>query len=191
MASGYLGLEILSAAKYLGDNPSYRVVTSRGQATFTNVEKLRSQTTFRNAIFAATNFLPPPMKAEKWDSFSKMLVNCADQTDIGEDVTMDGKFRSWIAQYTRAHTPLDDEDPNSDRPFYKDDYLCIYGDTFRRWVKMQIGDVISVQELGTQLRIIGSQPGSVEITLKNGRKTFRPTWMIPMKKLEPEKSEKP
>lgn len=178
ICSGITGIKILAVKKYIGTNPSYEVKTVLGDARFKSVNELQNQTAFRNEIFGQSDYLMPQIKADRWVKLMNLLVSVADQSDFGDEGTTEGLMRTWISGYIRTHEPLDDGDPYNDSPFYSGDYVCLYNDHFRRWLSMQFGEKLTYRELGMNFRSINAVPGTIQISLKNGKKTFRPTWKV-------------
>lgn len=189
IASAMVGVQVISVRKFIGTNPSYHIQTAIGEATFKNVAELQNQTTFRNKIYGSTNYLFPPLKTQKWIKLMNYISAVADQVDTGDEGTAGGLMRSWISSYIRTHEPLDEGDPMNDSPFYAGSFICIYNDHFRRWLSMQYGEKLTYQDLGTNFRAIDAEPGSIQISLKNGKKTFRPLWKVPESFILGEKDE--
>ena len=82
--SSAMGIRILKLVKYRGDPPQYWMSTEDGDITLGTANNLMNQTTFRAAIFGATNTALPACKRQEWDRRVSALGRICEEVDVGE-----------------------------------------------------------------------------------------------------------
>jgi len=180
-ASKLIGFEVIRVLKFSGENPSYQITTEHGSTLFTGIEAVQNQNTFRNKFSARANKNMQRFKQGVWDRITNCILNAAEETNIGEESTVHGMVKAWIASYLSSHTLQDDFDIDRDSPYIEGEYVCLYSDHFRKWMKIIYGENIKYQELGMYMRIVHCIPSTIEVKLSNGKWTDRNLWKVPAK----------
>lgn len=175
-----LNIDIIRVIKFLGEQPSYRIVTQQGEFTLGNIENLIEYRYFKRRVAEFLNIMIPPYSAKEWDNIAQALLSIIEEKEIGSENTTKGEVQIWLDRYLADYEPatiIDDDILISMNPFYKDDGVYIFGPALREWLNKR-GDKIPSKVLGQKLRIYGAKPETINCTI-NEKPTTRSVWRLP------------
>lgn len=180
--SNLLDIRILKAVKYTCDPPQYRLITSRGTVKLTDAGQLLSQTQFRKAILSGTDVVVPKFKGDKFDGIVQAIVNSCVEESLGEEATDAGTAKVWLQTYMQEKRIIKNKDEAVEMNYpYKDldnGNIYIFGNDFRKWLRINQGERISAKEMGSILRAYDCEPEKLNITI-GGQHTTRGVWKVP------------
>lgn len=187
--SATFGFTLKRLVKFVGDPPSYRIVTDKGASTG-DIRMLSSQTAFRNAVMEACGHVIPTLKAAKWMEAVQAILNAIEEDYAGDEMTDRGQMNAWLEAY------LDDRPKavaqinghaiaqslvaaHVGNPFIVDENLRIVGPDFIKFLRRTMGVYVSGKKIGTMMRDVGANPMVFAYTAPEGRRTSRSVWQLP------------
>lgn len=183
--SNLFGIKIKRFVKYTSDPPQYRLETTKGNTMVGSGKAVLRQNTFRSKVFEATNTVIPKFKSDKWDNIIQALGNAVIEESLGEEATDEGTARTWISNYLNERTVMDFVDEENageiaelQSPFRQEGSVYIFGDDFRRWLKISQMEKISAKQMGAILRSYNCSPEKINIMM-DGKRTTRGVWKLP------------
>ena len=180
--SALIGVQIKRIIKYVSDPPTYRLETAHGNITLGDVSNLIGQGKMRNLVAAATGKYLPKFKGERWDNIAQILLDICETEDIGSEATDQGTVHSWLVEYFEEFTPVPSlqDAIETKHPFYKEDQLCVFGSSLRKWLTISRQEKMAAKTMGAMLRAYGCNPETVNVQEKE-KQTTRSIWRIPDK----------
>lgn len=180
--SNLFDVRINRAVKYMCDPPKYMLYTEKGPVSFDSAGHLTSAKKFRDDFLGGTNVLIPRFKAEKWDGIVQALVNACVEESLGEEATNAGTAKVWLQSYLQEKRIITDKREAVEMNYpYKDvdnGNVYIFGNDFRKWLRINQGEKISAKEMGSILRSYNCEPEKLNINLGEGH-TTRGVWKVP------------
>jgi hypothetical protein len=168
--------------KFTGDDPKYHLETEIGSVDLGDVAGLIGQAKLRKSIAACTGLYLPQFKSKNWSKYAQLLLSICEEVERGPDATTEGTTFEWISGYLDQRPPHPDiaqADPGHE-PFLRDGAVHIYTSDLKRWLKAQIDERVSRNDLTARLRAFGAEPVKVDLTV-DGKPTSRSTWRLPEK----------
>ena len=174
--------------KYIADEPQYRLETKKGSILIGGASSILNQNTFRAKVFAATNQVITRCKGKDWDNLVKIIGRVCVEESIGDEATERGIAKSWIEYYLKERTIIDDIDAASeqDLPFLSEGSICIFGNDFRKFLRISQMEKITAKAMGSILRVYGCVPDRVNVKINNNL-TTRSIWKLPNEEFNPVK----
>lgn len=193
------GVRVMRIVRTLGDPVRWRVEVSvdgqtvrveLGDAGFT------SQKEFQKCMQNKAKIYIPAEKPSKWDKIAAKAVRCADDQDLGTEMTDEGQIRDWLMDYLDTRPPYREDHENyrqsilNKQPFLKtkdnQTKIHFFIDVFMEWVNtMKRGHIRRRNDLVHLLSLINCNPETVHIKINN-RDTTRRTYALPVTFLYPE-----
>ena len=172
---------IQKVVKYVGDPPTYRMMTDRGDITIGLVTNLMTQKNFRESVAAATGILIPKCKPAAWEQRAQALLEACEEVDVGDSSHPVRETRAWITSYLADRSITDDVNQSAitRKPFIKNGEVYLYIQDFRKWIEHDAGEKFNGNSLGQRLKMSGAETESVDIMLA-GSKSSRTCWRIPI-----------
>ncbi len=180
--SGAMGIQILRLIKYKGDPPQYWMSTEDGDITLGTANNLMNQTTFRAAIFGATNTAVPGCKKPEWDRRVAALGRICEEVDVGEASRPVDETMEWLDRYMTENTATDklDQAAIALSPFIHKGTVHFFSDDFRKWVESHPGVKLSPHQMGQRLRQCGWHTEAINFNINdkaaNSRRSTRTCW---------------
>jgi hypothetical protein len=172
--------------KFTGDDPKYRLETEIGSVDLGDVAGLIDQAKLRKSIAACTGLYLPRFKAKHWPQYAQLLLGVCEEVERGPDATTEGTTFEWISGYLDQRPPhpnIAQADPGRE-PFFRDGAVHVFASDLKRWLKAQVDERISRNDLTARLRAFGAEPVKVDLTV-DGKPTSRSTWRLPEKVRQP------
>ena len=138
-----LGVEINWITKYESEPAQYRICVDGKQKLLDGVDKLTSQSKFRQVIAEVGSHNFKNMSAAKWNSVSNILLAMADKNveTLGGDLDELGLLHGWARMYLNEMRPAEYDDRNTALPNgmpYVDsnERICITLTNFVSWLQL-------------------------------------------------------
>ncbi len=174
-------VRIIQIIKFTSDPPLYKLKTARGDISLGEVDNLINQQRLRTHIAAGTGKYLPRFKGERWDNIAQALLDCCYEVELGEDATEAGETRNWLAQYLEAKPPFNEDELEEAAihmmPVKVKGRVAIFGNDFRKWLRVTQQEKITAKKMGMLLRSIGCEPDRMPVEIK-GKRTSRNVWYL-------------
>jgi len=143
---------------------------------------LRTQKVVLDALAEATGISHMPVKAVIWNKRVQIMLDVAEEVDVGSDATERGHSELMLTHYFESHMP-EPLAENADlwifkKPFIEEGRVHVFGEAWRRWIARVHGDKVSPQEIGRWLRECGGEPYQKAVTKPEGGRTTRLVWKL-------------
>lgn len=181
--SAMFNVRVTRIVKYISDPPQYRLETERGNIMLGGASVILSQTQFRAKMFAATDYVIPKFKRDKWDGICRTIGQACVEESLGEEATDEGTAAAWITEYLNERTIVDsiEEAAHTQIPFRNEEKkICVFGADFRKWLRVNQMEKISAKQMGAILRAYKCYPDKINVEL-DGTYTSRGVWVLPKK----------
>jgi hypothetical protein len=182
--SAILGIRILRVVKITGKDPIYRMELEGAKVEFATVKKLVTQDSFRCAIAAATNFLPPKQKTRGWEDLVRMMLSALTEEDGGEEMDLEGRAHMYVSQYlaeTGFIEAIDGRDTQIARkPMIIDGAITVCSNDFQRYVNNAAAQNLSIKEIAAMLSVAGG----LSFRLHRGA-ADQTRWKLPSSEFDP------
>jgi hypothetical protein len=182
--SAIVGIRIYHVVKITGKDPIYRMELEGAKVEFSTVKKLVTQDSFRCAIAAATNFLPPKQKTKGWEELVRMMLSALTEEDGGEEMDLEGRARMYISQYlaeTGFIEAIDSQNTQIARkPMIIDGAITVCSNDFQRYVNNATAQNHSIKEIASMLSVVGGR----SFRLHRGA-ADQTRWKLPSSEFEP------
>jgi len=184
--SGILGIRVVRLVKLSGKNPIFHMELESWKIEFTRVDKLVDQRSVRNAIAGAAGVLIPKFKSQKWDQLVQMMLDACMVEDGGEEAAFEGAARMHVENYLAetSFIPSPDGQPvqSARKPMIYEAKIAICSSDFQMCVNKTTAQNLSVMEIVSMLKALGSEPGRVR-----GRKFKEQSrWLLPVEEFDPD-----
>lgn len=187
------GCVIKRIVKFIGDPPSYRIVTDKG-ATSGDISMLSSQNAFRQALMESCGHVAPTVKAKEWATTLQAILNAIEEDYAGDEMTDRGQMNAWLEAYL-DYSPKAIEMSNghafeavsAGNPFIASSILRIVSSDLLKFLRRNMGTFVSTKKVGTMLRDVGAAPEVYVFSSSEGRRTSRAVWKLPQSYLWMEK----
>ncbi|OFW07675.1 MAG: hypothetical protein A3G20_01710 [Acidobacteria bacterium RIFCSPLOWO2_12_FULL_59_11] len=183
--SRVLGIVVVRLVKLSGKNPIFHMELETGKIEFTRVDKLIDQRSVRNAIAGAVGVLIPKFKSQKWDPLAQMMLDACMVEDGGEEASFEGAARMHVENYLAetSFIPSPEGQPvqSAPKPMIHKEKIAICSGDLQMYVNKTTGQNLSVMEIVSMLKALGSEPGRVR-----GRKFKEQSrWLLPLEEFDP------
>lgn len=159
------------------------MITDRTEIYLGGIEALATQNKMRLAILGSDDKRQlKTFQAKTWANLVQMMVNACEDKDVGFEGTDRGVLVTWLEQYLIDQRPVDEEQFEGSRPFYKDRELYIFSDSFRRYLRGRFNELITPKDLATRLKMLGGDGRNVWIGGSSRR-----VWLVPKDVVIPSK----
>jgi len=177
------GMNIQRIIRYqTSDGGLYYLVANGQTVPIGGIDNFMRQRTVLNKLADTTGIVKNPLKANRWYELAQLLLDMAEEEDLGEDSSRDRKVISWLDEYLdqRGIYPEDDYQRGVEigAPVIKENAVWVRLADFRKWLFMYAqvreGSVqvsVALNGLGAQCRSLG--------TRINDRSTTRSYWRLP------------
>ena len=176
-----LGVDINRVVKYLGDPPVYYMDTDQGGITIGTVDKIYSQTKFREAVGAATNVVVPKVSEPAWEKRIQAILLLCEEVDVGDASHPAQETRTWIMDYLiERYIRSEDEWEEAVQrlvPFLMDGLIRIFLEDFSKWLEANRNRNLDSHALGRRMRQVSARPDKVNVYVGGGR-TTRSVWVL-------------
>jgi len=184
--SKVLGIRVVRLVKLSGKNPIFHMELESWKIEFTRVDKLVDQRSVRNAIAGAAGVLIPKFKSQKWDQLVQMMLDACMVEDGGEEAAFEGAARMHVENYLAetSFIPSPDGQPvqSARKPMIYEAKIAICSSDFQMCVNKTTAQNLSVMEIVSMLKALGSEPGRVR-----GRKFKEQSrWLLPVEEFDPD-----
>jgi len=176
------GVRVTRIIKFLGDPPSYRIVTDKGSSSG-DIKMLSHQAAFRDALMMAAGVVLAPFKPGKWNEIVQILLNACEEEFINDEMTDAGQAFAWVQAY------LDDRPkPNgkawieaamAGNPYIVGTSLRIMSRDFSKFLRMSMYATITARKLSTMMRDLGARSSVQAYDTSEGRRTSNSVWELP------------
>jgi len=134
---------------------------------------------FRERIYEETGIVLKAFKQDQWLKVCAMLASIAEVVE-NEDASRENQVHEWLRQYL-ANQPLYRGEEwsktfTNNEPFLKDRLLHIYVNSFMRFVKLNLCEQVSKEDLWDDLRAIGFGRVTIGARLDSGKTISRSYW---------------
>lgn len=103
-----LGVKITAVRRYLSEPPQFEIIIAGQNVRVGDINGIIGQTEFRKAVAGATKVVIPTKKSDRWNKDCQVLLDCAEDIDVGDEGTEEGMVRAWLAQYMEENRPVRD-----------------------------------------------------------------------------------
>ncbi len=173
-----LGIPITGIKKYLSTPAEYRIVTDQGEITIGGIADLLSAHIVRLRLAEITKRLAPRLSQKAWDRIAQVMLEVAEDVNVGDEATDAGATSSMLEAYLEAHRIVDGADAEiafqSGVPVRHNGAVCINGSKFREWLRFARGENMTMRKLSILLKQHGGEPQQVRI-----KGTVRRVWRLP------------
>jgi hypothetical protein len=182
--SAIVGIRIYRVVKITGKDPIYRMDLEGVKVEFSTVKKLVTQDSFRCAIAAATNFLPPKQKTKGWEELVGMILSALTEEDGGEEMDLEGQARMYVSQYlaeTGFIEVIDCQNTQIARkPMIIDGTITVCSNDVQRHVNNVTAQNLSIKEITAMLSVVGGR----SFRLHRGA-ADQTRWKLPSSEFDP------
>ena len=175
------GVDIRRIIKYLGDPPEFYMETAQGNITLGTIDKIYSQTKFRQAVGAATGIVIQKVPGNIWEQRVQAILSACEEIEAGEGILRERETRRWVEDYLLEKPPREEDWEKAvglKSPFVKDGTTHMFVDDFRRWLEFPGGRQLGKYRICRRLRQVGMEPKQVNAHI-SGARTTRTTWVVP------------
>lgn len=135
-----LRVKITAVRRYLSEPPQFEVVVAGQKVRVGDINGIISQTEFRKAVAGATKVVVPTKKSDRWNKDCQIMLDCAEDIDVGDEGTEEGLVRSWLDLYLEENKPCMDAESGCKmrRPFIApwngEDRVHLFASGLREWL---------------------------------------------------------
>ena len=175
-------VDITRVVKYLGDPPVYYMETEQGNITLGTIERIYSQTKFREAVGAATDVVIPSVSKGAWEKRVQAILLLREEVDVGDASHPVQQARAWVTDYLLERGIREEDEweraAQARYPFRESNQVHIFLEDLLRWLEVNRSIAMSPHEGGRRMRQIGAKPRRINITVGKTR-TTRSCWELP------------
>ena len=179
------GVDITHMIKYLGDPSVYYMMTKQGNVTIGGIDRIYSQTRFREAVGDATAVVLPKVSGKAWDQRVQAILWASEDVDVGDASHPKRAMRRLVEDYLLEYRPCEEEDRQErnttlglKRPFVKGGRTFMFVEHFRLWLQKNHDDFRDNHQIGRIFSNIGMEPKQASVRTLAGRST-RSVWTVP------------
>jgi hypothetical protein len=184
-----LGVTIKKIIKYDGDDPSFLLITDKGDVALPSVDYIIEGTKLRSKIAAKTGKIIT-WKKGKWGFFAQLILDLADVQFVSPEAENRGMMTTWLREYISSFDARRLEDVINDKqPFVRDGHWHVFSDRFRRWVGIHKDFKGSETQLQTNMKRVDVERVKYNLYIDELR-TSRSAWKIPTEVVRIEINEK-
>jgi hypothetical protein len=187
-----LGLEIIRIVQWDQDEPSFTMLTSKGEVFLPTVDHLIRPSKLQSRVAAGIGkyFTFPK---NKWPEIAKLLLILCEKVEVSPDSKLIGKMKSWLNDYLSSKLKLNWDDINESNfydwnhiePFIYNGECYIKAEQFNNWAYNYRSWTNGPYQMARDLRRAGCESKKFNISI-DGKRTSRRFWRIPPELLEPE-----
>ena len=197
--SSRLGVKIIRVIKYMTDAPQYEIEAeftgkslngtpprvTQGKIRLPSVDGLITQSKFRSAIAAATEWLPDGQDAENWKKTARVLLELVEKVEVGPEATDIGLISAWLRDYFQEVPPSDNVDDcaASRSPFNRDGKVYFFTPQFGQWLKIKYREHRSAKEIAIMLRGVGGNSTTVAYGGEGRKRERVKAWRVGLDKI--------
>ena len=164
-----------------GDPPGYYMETSQGNITLGGIDKIYSQTRFRQAVGAVSGIVIQKVPGKIWEQRVQAILSACEEIEVGDASHPRRATRRWVEDYLLDKPPREQDwekavGPKS--PFVKYGVTHMFIDDFRRWLELPGGRQLGKYHICRRLRQVGMEPKQVNAHI-SGARTTRTAWVVP------------
>ncbi len=156
--------------------------TLQGNITIGAIDRIYSQSKFREMVGAATNIVIPKVAGAAWEKRIQAILRLAEDVDVGDASHPVQETRTWIMDYLIERYVRDEEEREKAAlvryPYMKDGLIRIFLEDFSKWLDVNFGKKLDSHELARKMRRIGGEPDHINLTI-GGARTSRNCWKLP------------
>ena len=175
-------VDIIRIVKYLGEPPVYYMYTKQGDITLGEINKITSQTKFRNMVATITGVWISAVSKKAWDQRVQALLLACEEIDVGDASHLAQETNAWLDKYLLKKPPREEDAwlkaAEAEQPFILHGKVHIILDDFQKWLELNTGEQATAHALGRRLRQCQAQTEKTNVKPGNSR-TSRTTWQLP------------
>jgi len=184
-------IQILKFTKFTGENPHYILETTHGNVQFTGIKPVDTPNSFRIAVKQVVDMEISRNKIKlNWEPFQQELMACMLINDIGEEQTMEGRYKSWIKGFLTPlpKRPLNEEFNGAKKAFFDDFHKrwWIWINSLSTYILTTHGQSYDESMIRMELSKLKATNKHLDIkrkthhvTTREGRRTTISLWLVP------------
>jgi hypothetical protein len=188
-ASEKLGINIIRIDRFVADNPSFVMVTDKGEVELPSIDYLIRPRNLQGKIAAQLGVYIKYSK-KQWPEIAQILLDACGDVKLGPEAEVKKRMKFWLDEYliNRHENSLDDSINRSwesrTDPFVKDGHWYIHSESFRNWAWSHHGFIEGLKRLQIELRRCGCESVPFNVVIES-KKTTRNFWRIPKSMVAP------
>lgn len=145
-----------------------------------STEQLQNQTLWQRACMEQCNIMPPTTKPKNWQQMVNSLMSQATYIDVPEEETYAGQFKSHLASYCTSHIrAMSPEEIEMGKPWTDDGVTKFKLEGLLEFLNHRRFNALTRAQIIQQIRDMGGDSGSQNITKRSGKRTKIRCWWIP------------
>lgn len=153
-----LGLPVAGFKRHLLDPPVWDMILDDQRVIRLGSREWGTKhSVFREKVMDVLAFLPPALKASKWEPIVNLMLQLAEDVEYPELVEENGLIEGFVRDYVRASRPSDDTGLAATKglPMIRNGRLALYLSHFRGWLDRAEGERLTRGKLATMMRRAG------------------------------------
>ena len=103
-------VDISRIVRYAGDPPIYYMYTKQGDITLGEINKITSQTSFRNMVATITGVWISAVSKKAWDQRVQALLLACEEIDVGDASHPNQETNAWLEKYLLKKPPREEDE---------------------------------------------------------------------------------